>query len=191
MRLKREDSAEIGVRSIHTELPATVDARHELLAVDRRVTTAIPTSTRYIVQVPLPDAARRRGRAARDRSRQGRRRAAPGQPRASSSWACAAARVRARRSGIQALLVHVQGPDRGPARRDHRARAHDRPAAREPALAEGADTRTRRSRCATPGTAFPARSTRRKPTSSSRPRAVRRSSRPTWCGPARRSSARA
>ena len=93
---------------------------------------------RVLVQVPLPAAARRRGRAARDRSRQGRRRPAPGEPRQARAWACRAPRP-CTPLGIQALLVHVQGADRGPARRDHRARPHDRPAAREPALAEGAE----------------------------------------------------
>jgi methylenetetrahydrofolate dehydrogenase (NADP+)/methenyltetrahydrofolate cyclohydrolase len=53
VRLKREDSAEIGVRSIHTELPANV-SQQELHGVidqynrDRSVDA-------YILQVPLPD----------------------------------------------------------------------------------------------------------------------------------------
>jgi methylenetetrahydrofolate dehydrogenase (NADP+)/methenyltetrahydrofolate cyclohydrolase len=53
VRLKREDSAEIGVRSIHTELPATV-SQDELLAVIDRYNRD-PNVDAYILQVPLPD----------------------------------------------------------------------------------------------------------------------------------------
>jgi methylenetetrahydrofolate dehydrogenase (NADP+)/methenyltetrahydrofolate cyclohydrolase len=52
VRLKREDSAEIGVRSIHTELPADV-SQEELLAVIRRYNDD-PDVDAYILQVPLP-----------------------------------------------------------------------------------------------------------------------------------------
>jgi methylenetetrahydrofolate dehydrogenase (NADP+)/methenyltetrahydrofolate cyclohydrolase len=53
VRLKREDSAEIGVRSVHTELPADVSQR-ELLAVIERYNRD-PDVDAYILQVPLPD----------------------------------------------------------------------------------------------------------------------------------------
>jgi methylenetetrahydrofolate dehydrogenase (NADP+)/methenyltetrahydrofolate cyclohydrolase len=53
VRLKREDSAEIGVRSIHTELPADV-SQEELLAVIGRYNDD-PDVDAYILQVPLPD----------------------------------------------------------------------------------------------------------------------------------------
>ena len=79
VRLKREDSAEIGVRSVHTELAATV-TQDELRAVIESYNLD-PEVDAYILQVPLPDASRRAGRAARDRSGQGRRRSASRQPR--------------------------------------------------------------------------------------------------------------
>jgi methylenetetrahydrofolate dehydrogenase (NADP+)/methenyltetrahydrofolate cyclohydrolase len=53
VRLKREDSAEVGVRSVHTELPATVSQR-ELHAVINRYNRD-PEVDAYIVQVPLPE----------------------------------------------------------------------------------------------------------------------------------------
>jgi methylenetetrahydrofolate dehydrogenase (NADP+) / methenyltetrahydrofolate cyclohydrolase len=53
VRLKREDSAEIGVRSIHTELPAAV-SQQDLLAVIARHNRD-PDVDAYILQVPLPD----------------------------------------------------------------------------------------------------------------------------------------
>jgi methylenetetrahydrofolate dehydrogenase (NADP+)/methenyltetrahydrofolate cyclohydrolase len=52
VRLKREDSAEIGVRSVHTELP-TSTTQEELLAVIGRY-NADPDVDAYILQVPLP-----------------------------------------------------------------------------------------------------------------------------------------
>jgi methylenetetrahydrofolate dehydrogenase (NADP+)/methenyltetrahydrofolate cyclohydrolase len=53
VRLKREDSAEIGVRSIHTELPATV-SQQELNAVINRYNHD-PDVDAFILQVPLPE----------------------------------------------------------------------------------------------------------------------------------------
>jgi methylenetetrahydrofolate dehydrogenase (NADP+)/methenyltetrahydrofolate cyclohydrolase len=53
VRLKREDSAEIGVRSIHTELPADV-SQQDLLAVIARYNRDANVDA-YILQVPLPD----------------------------------------------------------------------------------------------------------------------------------------
>ena len=53
VRLKRADSAEIGVRSVHTELPADVSQR-ELLDVIARYNRD-PDVDAYILQVPLPD----------------------------------------------------------------------------------------------------------------------------------------
>src|SRR3954468_21388799 len=52
VRLKREDSAEIGVRSIHTELPATAtqDELHAVIDGYNRD----PEVDGYILQVPLP-----------------------------------------------------------------------------------------------------------------------------------------
>ncbi len=52
VRLKREDSAEIGINSVHTELPATT-TQDELLGVIRRYNDD-PTVDAYLVQVPLP-----------------------------------------------------------------------------------------------------------------------------------------
>jgi methylenetetrahydrofolate dehydrogenase (NADP+)/methenyltetrahydrofolate cyclohydrolase len=52
VRLKREDSAEIGIHSVHTELPATT-TQDELLGVIRRYNDD-PTVDAYLVQVPLP-----------------------------------------------------------------------------------------------------------------------------------------
>jgi len=53
VRLKREDSAEIGIRSIHTHLPADV-TQADLLAVINRYNRD-PDVHAYILQVPLPD----------------------------------------------------------------------------------------------------------------------------------------
>jgi methylenetetrahydrofolate dehydrogenase (NADP+) / methenyltetrahydrofolate cyclohydrolase len=53
VRLKREDSAEIGVRSIHTELPADVTQADLLAVIDRY--NSDPDVDAYILQVPLPD----------------------------------------------------------------------------------------------------------------------------------------
>ena len=53
VRLKRQDSFEIGVRSVHTELPATV-GRQELLEVIERYNHD-PDVDAYILQVPLPE----------------------------------------------------------------------------------------------------------------------------------------
>jgi methylenetetrahydrofolate dehydrogenase (NADP+)/methenyltetrahydrofolate cyclohydrolase len=52
VRLKREDSAEIGIQSVHTELPATT-TQEELLGVIRRYNED-PAVDAYLVQVPLP-----------------------------------------------------------------------------------------------------------------------------------------
>ncbi len=52
VRLKREDSAEIGIQSVHTELPATT-TQEELLGVIRRYNDD-PAVDAYLVQVPLP-----------------------------------------------------------------------------------------------------------------------------------------
>jgi len=52
VRLKREDSAEIGVRSIHTELPADT-TQDELHAVIDKY-NADPDVDGYLLQVPLP-----------------------------------------------------------------------------------------------------------------------------------------
>jgi len=52
VRLKREDSAEIGVRSIHTELPVAT-TQDELHAVIDRY-NADPDVDGYLLQVPLP-----------------------------------------------------------------------------------------------------------------------------------------
>ncbi|HYL50779.1 MAG TPA: tetrahydrofolate dehydrogenase/cyclohydrolase catalytic domain-containing protein [Acidimicrobiia bacterium] len=52
VRLKREDSAEIGIQSVHTELPATT-TQEELLRVIRRYNED-PAVDAYLVQVPLP-----------------------------------------------------------------------------------------------------------------------------------------
>ena len=53
MRLKREDSAEIGVRSVHTELPATVSQQELHAVIDRY--NHDPDVDAYILQVPLPE----------------------------------------------------------------------------------------------------------------------------------------
>ncbi len=53
VRLKRENSAEIGVRSIHTELAADV-SQEEVLAVIAQY-NADPEVDAYLLQVPLPD----------------------------------------------------------------------------------------------------------------------------------------
>jgi methylenetetrahydrofolate dehydrogenase (NADP+)/methenyltetrahydrofolate cyclohydrolase len=52
VRLKREDSAEIGIHSVHTELPGTT-TQQELHAVIQRYNRD-PTVDTYLVQVPLP-----------------------------------------------------------------------------------------------------------------------------------------
>jgi methylenetetrahydrofolate dehydrogenase (NADP+) / methenyltetrahydrofolate cyclohydrolase len=52
VRLKHDDSAEIGVRSVHTELPATVTQK-QLHAVIERYNRD-PDVDAYILQVPLP-----------------------------------------------------------------------------------------------------------------------------------------
>jgi methylenetetrahydrofolate dehydrogenase (NADP+)/methenyltetrahydrofolate cyclohydrolase len=52
VRLKREDSAEIGIQSVHTELPATT-TQEELLGVIQRYNED-PAVDAYLVQVPLP-----------------------------------------------------------------------------------------------------------------------------------------
>ena len=53
VRLKRADSAEIGVRSVHTELPATVTQAELHDVIDRY--NRDPDVDAYILQVPLPD----------------------------------------------------------------------------------------------------------------------------------------
>jgi methylenetetrahydrofolate dehydrogenase (NADP+)/methenyltetrahydrofolate cyclohydrolase len=53
VRLKRENSAEVGVRSIHTELPAET-TQAELHAVIEKY-NADPDVDGYLMQVPLPD----------------------------------------------------------------------------------------------------------------------------------------
>jgi methylenetetrahydrofolate dehydrogenase (NADP+) / methenyltetrahydrofolate cyclohydrolase len=52
VRLKREDSAEIGIQSVHTELPVTT-TQDELLGVIQRYNED-PAVDAYLVQVPLP-----------------------------------------------------------------------------------------------------------------------------------------
>jgi methylenetetrahydrofolate dehydrogenase (NADP+)/methenyltetrahydrofolate cyclohydrolase len=52
VRLKREDSAEIGVRSIHTELAADVSQRELLGVIDQY--NRDPDVDAFILQVPLP-----------------------------------------------------------------------------------------------------------------------------------------
>ena len=52
VRLKREDSAEIGVRSIHTELPADTTQAELHAVIDSY--NADPEVDGYILQVPLP-----------------------------------------------------------------------------------------------------------------------------------------
>jgi methylenetetrahydrofolate dehydrogenase (NADP+) / methenyltetrahydrofolate cyclohydrolase len=52
VRLKRADSAEIGVRSIHTELPANVTQQELHNVIDRY--NRDPDVDAYILQVPLP-----------------------------------------------------------------------------------------------------------------------------------------
>jgi methylenetetrahydrofolate dehydrogenase (NADP+)/methenyltetrahydrofolate cyclohydrolase len=53
VRLKREDSAEIGIRSLHTELPADVTQADVLRVIDEY--NRDPDVDAYILQVPLPD----------------------------------------------------------------------------------------------------------------------------------------
>ncbi len=53
VRLKREDSAEIGVRSVHTELPSTTTQTELVAVIDRY--NRDPDVDAYILQVPLPD----------------------------------------------------------------------------------------------------------------------------------------
>jgi methylenetetrahydrofolate dehydrogenase (NADP+)/methenyltetrahydrofolate cyclohydrolase len=53
VRLKREDSAQVGVRSVHTELPATVSQQELHAVIDRY--NRDPDVDAYILQVPLPD----------------------------------------------------------------------------------------------------------------------------------------
>ena len=53
VRLKREDSAEIGIRSVHTELPADITQADLLRVIDEY--NRNPDVDAYIMQVPLPD----------------------------------------------------------------------------------------------------------------------------------------
>jgi methylenetetrahydrofolate dehydrogenase (NADP+)/methenyltetrahydrofolate cyclohydrolase len=53
VRLKRQDSAEVGIQSIHTELPGRVSQRELLDVIDRY--NEDPAVDAYILQVPLPD----------------------------------------------------------------------------------------------------------------------------------------
>jgi methylenetetrahydrofolate dehydrogenase (NADP+)/methenyltetrahydrofolate cyclohydrolase len=53
VRLKREDSAEIGIRSLHTELPADVTQADVLRVIEEY--NRDPDVDAYILQVPLPD----------------------------------------------------------------------------------------------------------------------------------------
>lgn len=53
VRLKHADSADIGVRSVHTELPATVTQQQLHAVIDRY--NGDPDVDAYILQVPLPD----------------------------------------------------------------------------------------------------------------------------------------
>src|SRR5690242_20063885 len=52
VRLKREDSAEIGIKSVHTELPTTTTQQELHDVIDRY--NADPEVDAYILQVPLP-----------------------------------------------------------------------------------------------------------------------------------------
>ena len=53
VRLKRQDSGEVGVRSVHTELPATVSQQELHAVIDRY--NRDPEVDAFILQVPLPD----------------------------------------------------------------------------------------------------------------------------------------
>ncbi|HTL86711.1 MAG TPA: tetrahydrofolate dehydrogenase/cyclohydrolase catalytic domain-containing protein [Acidimicrobiia bacterium] len=53
VRLKREDSAEVGIKSVHTELPATTTQQELHEVIDRY--NADPEVDGYLLQVPLPD----------------------------------------------------------------------------------------------------------------------------------------
>jgi methylenetetrahydrofolate dehydrogenase (NADP+)/methenyltetrahydrofolate cyclohydrolase len=53
VRLKREDSAEVGIKSVHTELPATTSQQELHDVIDRY--NADPEVDGYLLQVPLPD----------------------------------------------------------------------------------------------------------------------------------------
>jgi methylenetetrahydrofolate dehydrogenase (NADP+) / methenyltetrahydrofolate cyclohydrolase len=53
VRLKREDSAEIGIRSVHTELPADITQADLLRVIDEY--NRDPDVHAYILQVPLPE----------------------------------------------------------------------------------------------------------------------------------------
>jgi len=97
VRLKREDSAEIGVRSIHTELLRPT-SRKRSCSPSSAATTTIPTSTRSSCKFRCPTTSTPRRRCSRSTPTR--------TPTdcirstwASSSWACAPHRARARRSG--------------------------------------------------------------------------------------------
>ena len=53
VRLKREDSAEVGIRSVHTELPADI-TQSDLVHVIEKYNRDADVDA-YILQVPLPD----------------------------------------------------------------------------------------------------------------------------------------
>src|SRR5262245_30227180 len=53
VRLKREDSAEIGIRSIHTHLPGDITQADLMRVIEKY--NRDPDVHAYILQVPLPD----------------------------------------------------------------------------------------------------------------------------------------
>ena len=108
VRLKRENSAEIGVRSIHTELAATV-SQEEVLAVIAQY-NADPEVDALPAAGAVARAPRRAGGAARDRSRA---RTPTGCIRSTSASSCMGVRGTPRPCtplGIQALLAMYNVP---------------------------------------------------------------------------------
>ena len=137
VRLKREDSAEIGVRSVHTELPATVSQQRAARRSSTGTTTT-PTSTRTSSRSRCPthlDAEAALLAIDPDKDADGLHPVNLGK----LVMGVAGAPRPCTPLGIQALLVMYNVPIEGQhvviIGRGH----HDRPAAREPALAQGAE----------------------------------------------------
>ena len=95
VRGKHRDCAEVGIRSIGVELPATATQAEVEAVVDEL--NADPACTAYLVQLPLPAGLRAQPGAGPDRPGQGRRRAAPDEPRLARARPAGAAAVHAAR----------------------------------------------------------------------------------------------
>ena len=173
--MKHEDSAELGIYSVGEHLPA--DGHPGRGRPSSLASTTTRRSTPSLCSSRCP-----RG------STRSRRCSPSSRPRTStactrSTWDAlcigAPGQLPCTPAGILELLACLRGPGRGPSRRDHRPRAHDRTTLGKPADAEAPGLQRRRHRGAYRGaTTWPRTSA--PPTSWSPPPGGPLCSRPTW-----------